>query len=245
MADLEGLHRALRLNSRLVKQNGKLVEEVYKVGRPLRPADPRRRSATSRTAASLRHAHDEGGPGPAGAVVSHRRATADRTGLSTSPGWPTRTSPVDTINGFIEVYMDPRGVKGSWEAAGLLRQPAEDRGDPRSWPPTRSGSRTTCRLTSEFRKPDVKGITAKAIDVVIETGESGPITPIGINLPNDQKVREQHGSKSVSLSNVDRGLRPLDDSGVPQGVRLGRPRKSRAPASGAPSPANCRPTCTR
>ena len=53
-----------------------------------------------------------------------------------------------------------------------------------------------------YRKPNVKGITANAIDVVIETGDLGPVTPIGINLPNDQKVRETYGSKSVSLSNV-------------------------------------------
>ncbi|HEX7137342.1 MAG TPA: hypothetical protein VF219_05835, partial [Vicinamibacterales bacterium] len=52
------------------------------------------------------------------------------------------------------------------------------------------------------RKPGVRGVTASAIDVVVETGDSGPVTPVGINLPNDQRVREQHGSKSVSLSNV-------------------------------------------
>jgi dipeptidyl-peptidase-3 len=54
----------------------------------------------------------------------------------------------------------------------------------------------------EYRKPKVKGISAKAIQVVIETGDSGPITPIGINLPNPQDIREQYGSKSVSLGNV-------------------------------------------
>jgi dipeptidyl-peptidase-3 len=54
----------------------------------------------------------------------------------------------------------------------------------------------------KFRKQGVKGITANAIDVVIETGDSGPITPVGINLPNDQGIRERYGSKSVSLSNV-------------------------------------------
>jgi dipeptidyl-peptidase-3 len=55
---------------------------------------------------------------------------------------------------------------------------------------------------SKYRKDGVRGVTANAIDIVIETGESGPITPVGINLPNDQKIREQYGSKSVSLSNV-------------------------------------------
>src|SRR5690606_1056909 len=53
-----------------------------------------------------------------------------------------------------------------------------------------------------WRRADVRGVTATAIDVVIETGDSGPVTPIGINLPNDESIRERHGSKSVSLSNV-------------------------------------------
>jgi dipeptidyl-peptidase-3 len=54
----------------------------------------------------------------------------------------------------------------------------------------------------KFRKPSVQGIVANAIDVVIETGDSGPVTPIGINLPNDESIREKYGSKSVALSNV-------------------------------------------
>jgi dipeptidyl-peptidase-3 len=56
--------------------------------------------------------------------------------------------------------------------------------------------------SAQYRKQGVRGITANAIDVVVETGESGPITPVGINLPNDQNIREKYGSKSVSLSNV-------------------------------------------
>ena len=54
----------------------------------------------------------------------------------------------------------------------------------------------------KYRKPSVQGIVANAIDVVVETGDSGPVTPIGINLPNDQAIREKYGSKSVALSNV-------------------------------------------
>ena len=112
-----------------------------------------------------------------------------------------KESSVDTINGFVEVYMDPRGVKGAWEALVFyvneektlairaLADEAQWFEDRMPWDP-------------RFRKTGVRGITANAIDVVIETGESGPITPIGINLPNDQHVREEFGSKSVSLSNV-------------------------------------------
>ena len=55
---------------------------------------------------------------------------------------------------------------------------------------------------AKYRKPMVKGIVANAIDTVVEAGDAGPITPVGINLPNDQKVREDYGSKSVSLSNI-------------------------------------------
>ena len=112
-----------------------------------------------------------------------------------------KASPVDTINGFIEVYLDPRGIKGGWEALVFTstrrRRPAS-----RSSPTTRSGSRTTCPGIPKYRKPNVQGIVANAIDVVVETGDSGPVTPIGINLPNDQAIREKYGSKSVALSNV-------------------------------------------
>src|SRR6185295_8129295 len=54
----------------------------------------------------------------------------------------------------------------------------------------------------KWRRSDVVGVTARAIDVVVETGEAGPTTAIGINLPNDQRIREVYGSKSVSLANI-------------------------------------------
>ena len=109
-----------------------------------------------------------------------------------------RDSPVDTINGFTEVYMDARGVKGSWEAlvfyvnqekTDAIQKLAADAQwfeDRMPWDP-------------RYRKEGVRGITANAIDVVVEIGDAGPVTPIGINLPNDPFVREQHGSKSVSI----------------------------------------------
>jgi dipeptidyl-peptidase-3 len=112
-----------------------------------------------------------------------------------------KDSVVDTVNGFIEVYLDPRGKKGAWEGivsyedpkkANLIKAIASNA----KW------FEDHMPYEAEFRKPDVKGISARSIDVVIETGDSGPVTPIGINLPNDQEVREKHGSKSVSIANV-------------------------------------------
>jgi dipeptidyl-peptidase-3 len=66
-----------------------------------------------------------------------------------------------------------------------------------------------------FRKPQVTGVTAKAIEVVIEAGDSGPIPPVGINLPNDQAIRERYGSKSVSLANVSEAY----EQSTPEGLR--------------------------
>jgi dipeptidyl-peptidase-3 len=112
-----------------------------------------------------------------------------------------QSSSVDTINGFTEVYMDPRGAKGSWEALVFYVNP-EKTGAIKTLAANAQWFEDRMPWKSEYRKEGVVGITANAIDVVVETGDSGPVTPIGINLPNDQTVREQHGSKSVSLSNV-------------------------------------------
>jgi len=121
-------------------------------------------------------------------------------------------SPVDTINGFVEVYLDARSVKGAWEALVFyvnrektaaiqtIAAHAQWFEDRMPWDP-------------KYRKEGAHGVTANAIDVVIETGESGPITPIGINLPNDQGIRERYGSKSVSIANVNEAY---DKSTLPE-----------------------------
>ena len=114
----------------------------------------------------------------------------------------------------------PRGIKGVVGGARLLRQPREDRRDPEARRPTRSGSRTACRGTPQYRKQGVTGITANAIDVVDRDRRLGPVTPVGINLPNDQDdpraARQQVG---VALERQ-RGLRQVDAAGVPQRVRV-------------------------
>jgi dipeptidyl-peptidase III len=110
-------------------------------------------------------------------------------------------STVDTINGFIEVYMDARGAKGAWESLVYYVHPEKTAAvraiaDQAQWFEDRMP------WHSQWRKPQVTGVSARAIEVIVEAGDSGPMTPIGINLPNDQEIRETHGSKSVSLSNV-------------------------------------------
>jgi dipeptidyl-peptidase-3 len=110
-------------------------------------------------------------------------------------------SPVDTVNGFIEVYVDPRGIKGSWEGIVSIDDP-DKMNQIRSFAANAQWFEDHMPYAPQYRKPTVKGISAKAIQVVLETGDSGPITPIGINLPNPDDIRVKYGSKSVNLGNV-------------------------------------------
>jgi dipeptidyl-peptidase-3 len=198
MKDLEGFKEAYPLNSRLVKQGGTLTEEVYRAGGKygaqisaiVGHLEQSIKYAPEPTAKALR------------ALIKFYQTGETREREAYDIAWvQDKASPVDTINGFIEVYLDARGIKGAWEAlvfyvnrqktSGIqaLARNAQWFEDRMPWDP-------------KYRKQGVQGITANAIDVVIETGDSGPVTPVGINLPNDQAIRERYGSKSVSLSNV-------------------------------------------
>jgi dipeptidyl-peptidase-3 len=121
---------------------------------------------------------------------------------------------VDTINGFVEVYMDPRGVKGSWEALVYIVN-EEKTHKIETLAANAQWFEDHMPFAPRYRKSNVLGITAKAIEVVVETGDSGPLTPVGINLPNDQKIREQYGSKSVSLFNINEAY----EESTPEGMR--------------------------
>ena len=200
------------LNSRLTANNGHLVEDVYRAG-------GRYDREIRRIIAHLTDALPYASPRMAAALSALIRfyetgEESDR--IAYDIAWVRdQESAVDTINGFIEVYLDPRGVKGAWEGIVCYVNPEKTRRiralaahaqwfeDHMPWDP-------------RFRKSEVTGVTARAIEVVIETGDSGPITPIGINLPNDQAIREQFGSKSVSLANVADAY----ERSTPEGMRV-------------------------
>lgn len=117
--------------------------------------------------------------------------------------WVSDTqSEVDFINGFIEVYGDPLGHHGSWESLVYFRdQEATQQfgkiSEMAGWFEQHSP------IDPQYKRDDAKGISYKVIQVVTEAGDSSPSTPIGINLPNADWIREQHGSKSVSLGNIE------------------------------------------
>ena len=110
-------------------------------------------------------------------------------------------SRVDFINGFIEVYSDPMGMKGSWESVVNFKDLAatkrtETIAANAQW--FEDNSPTDPR----FKRKEVKGVTAKVITAAMLGGDSYPSTPIGINLPNANWIRRTHGSKSVTLENI-------------------------------------------
>jgi dipeptidyl-peptidase-3 len=198
MAELEGFEERHGLNSRLARRNGSLVEEVYRVdGRYGRQIA----EICRHLEAAIRYAPQAMGRALE-ALVRFYRTGDDADRVAYDIAWVSdQNSPVDTVNGFIEVYLDPRGVKGAWEAiVSYVNEPKTV--SLRKLAELAPWFEARMPWDPQWRRSDVVGVTARAIDVVVETGEAGPTTAIGINLPNDQRIREQYGSKSVTLSNI-------------------------------------------
>ena len=198
LTDLKGFEEKYGLNSRLVKRDGKLVEEVYRVdgryGKYITEIVKHLDAAKAFAEPPMAKALD--------ALVTFYRTGEVKDREAYDIAWvQDKVSPVDTINGFIEVYLDPRGIKGSWE--GLVFYVNQEKtARIKTIASNAQWFEDRMPWDAKYRKASVQGIVANAIDVVIETGDSGPVTPVGINLPNDQAIREKFGSKSVALSNV-------------------------------------------
>jgi dipeptidyl-peptidase-3 len=211
LADLRGFTEKYGLNSRLVKTNGRLVEEVYRVGGR---NDKEIRQIIGHLEAAIPFATEPMANALRALIQWYKTGeSADRAKYDIA--WVAdESSPVDTINGFTEVYLDPRGIKGSWEAL-VFYVNKEKTERIHKFANNAQWFEDHMPYDAKYRKSDVKGIVANAIDVVIETGDSGPVTPVGINLPNDQRIREEYGSKSVSLANV----REASDNATPASMR--------------------------
>src|SRR5206468_10661349 len=176
MADVEGFTERYPLNARLVKGDGVLVEEVYRLG-------GRYSHEIARVIARLDEAIPYASESMATALCALVRfyrtgETEDRRQYDIA--WVAdQDSLVDTMNGFIEVYMDARGVKGAWEALVYYVHPEKTAAataiaghaqwfeDRMPWDP-------------KYRKSKVTGVTARAIEVVMESGDAAPMTPIGV-----------------------------------------------------------------
>ena len=187
------------LNSKLTKENGKLVEKTWMVGGMYSPAIERivywltKASEVSENF-NQKKAID--------ALITFYKTGSLKDFDTYNIAWVNDTaSTIDVVNGFIEVYHDPLGKKGSFESVVSVKDfEASKRiatiGANAQWFEDNSP------ILPQHKKKNVKGISAKVINAVVESGDAAPSTPIGINLPNNEWIREVHGSKSVNLGNI-------------------------------------------
>lgn len=126
--------------------------------------------------------------------------------------WVTdTTSVVDYIHGFIEVYDDPLGYKGSYESVVSIKD-FEMSERMASLAKNAQYFEDNSTIMEEHKKENVKGVSYKVINVLMESGSAAPTTPVGINLPNSNWIRKEYGSKSVSLGNIKEAYEQMGSS---------------------------------
>ncbi|WP_121966095.1 dihydrofolate reductase [Myroides sp. N17-2] len=187
------------LNSKVVKENGKLVEKVWKSGGMYGKAIDQIIFWLEKAVTVAENKEQ----GDALKLLIKYYQTGDlKTWDDYNIAWVKATKGnIDYNNGFIEVYADPLGHKGSYESVvqindfdmskkmAVISQSAQ-------WFEDNSP------LMDAHKKKNVKGVTYKTVIVASEAGDASPSTPIGVNLPNADWIRAEHGSKSISLGNI-------------------------------------------
>ena len=198
-------HIAPGLNTRLVKDDdGQVVEEVASTTGLYAPV-------LREVVVHLRKAAESAPSDEARAVIDQLVRYYETGDLNDfyeySIRWVGCSDPsgIDFINGFIETYTDPLGLKGSWEA---IVQLVDAEGSRRTALIAENASRFEARspIDEAYKKGDIRGVSASAINVVMLAGDSYPASPLGINLPNDERIRADFGSKSVTLTNISQAL---------------------------------------
>ncbi len=187
------------LNSRLVKENGKIQEKIWKVGGLYG-------QAIDKIVYWLKKAEDVAENPEQKAVIAELIKFYETGDLKTFDEYAILwvkdlNSLVDFVNGFTESYGDPLGMKASWESlVNFKDMEATHRTEIISgnaqWFEDHSP------VDKQFKKDEVKGVSAKVITAAILAGDLYPATAIGINLPNSNWIRSHHGSKSVTIGNI-------------------------------------------
>ena len=187
------------LNSRLVKENGEVKEQVWKVGGLYGEAIEH---IVTELQAAIPFAENDAQKAIIEKLIAYYQTGDLKTFDAYSILWVEDTaSEVDFVNGFIETYGDPLGMKASWESTvNFINKEATTRtkiiSDNAQWFEDHSP------VDVRFKKEEVKGVSAKVITVAMLGGDCYPATPIGINLPNADWIRRDHGSKSVTIENI-------------------------------------------
>ena len=200
-AEGDSLHPVMYgMNSRLVKtKNGTIIEKKWTINGLYGNAI---KKIVENLELARPFAEDEQQQKVIDLLISYYKTGDLKTFDQYSIAWVENTAPlVDFVNGFIECYGDPLGLKCSWESIVNFKDiEATKRTETLSanaqWFEDHSP------VAPEFKKEKVKGITAKVIKAAILAGDLYPSTAIGINLPNSDWVRAEHGSKSVTIGNL-------------------------------------------
>ena len=187
------------LNTKVVKENGKVVEKPYKVGGLYSAAITKIVDNLKKASA---YAENDAQKAYIDKLIEFYTTGSLKTFDEYSIMWAQETkSDVDFINGFIENYGDPLSMTGSWEGMVQFRNKAASK---------RTGLisanaqyfENASPVDPRFKKENVQGVSAKVITAAILGGDSYPSTPIGINLPNRNWIRAAYGSKSVTIENI-------------------------------------------
>ena len=187
------------LNSKLVKENGKIVEKTYKIGGMYSEALSRVAGWLEKAAAV---AENDQQRDIINTLISFNRTGDLKTFDEYCIKWvQDLTSQVDFVNGFTETYADPLGLKASWESIVNFKnieatKRTEIISSNAQWFEDNSP------VDKNFKKEKVKGVSAKVITAAMLGGDCYPPTPIGINLPNANWIRAEYGSKSVTIENI-------------------------------------------
>lgn len=187
------------LNSKLVKENGQLVEKTYKVGGLYSPALEKVVYWLEKAAAVAEN--------PQQKAVIEKLIEFNKTGdLKHFDEYcilwvGEHNAQIDFVTGFTETYGDPLGLKASWEAVINFKnleatKRTEIISSNAQWFEDHSP------IDDQYKKEEVKGVSAKVITAAMLGGDCYPATPIGINLPNSNWIRHDYGSKSVTIENI-------------------------------------------
>jgi dipeptidyl-peptidase-3 len=187
------------LNTRVVKKDGRVVEEVASIGGLYGPAIAKIVFWLEKAAGAAENDHQKK---VIEALIAYYRTGNLETFDEYNVLWVQDTAPlIDFVNGFIEVYNDPLGMKANWESVVNFKDlAATKRADTIS--ANAQWFEDNSPVDPRFKKKEVKGVSAKVITAAMLGGDCYPSTPIGINLPNANWIRKTHGSKSVTIENI-------------------------------------------
>lgn len=209
--DLENFEEKYPLNSKVVKEDGEIIEQVYRAGTDSVPAGLYAKQL-SRVIDNLEKALPYAGDGQKAALkhlIRYFQTGGPQDFEKYCISWVKSNPTVETINGFIETYSDARGAKGEYEGMvsfvdketnrvmqdlAAFGQHFEDRAP---W-------------DEKYKKKKINPPVANAVNLLLGIGGAGPVTWLGVNLPNAQEIRETHGSKNFILTNVTNISRKVD-----------------------------------